>query len=145
MTDDLAERRIQLVRDHMALEMEYDWDAVIATFDGHPRYEMATGQVFDGEEAVRGYFAGSRSVFPDQGNEIIAIAHTDNTVLVEFWLTGTHKGPVRVGDRMIEPTGRKLRARMAASFEFAPGSDHILVERPYYDQMGMLRSIGIEV
>ncbi|MCB1452905.1 MAG: nuclear transport factor 2 family protein [Sphingomonadaceae bacterium] len=142
---DLAERRLETVRRHMALEMEYDWDAVIATFDGHPRYEMATGQVYDGEEAVRGYFAGSRAVFPDQGNEIIAIAHTDDTVLVEFWLTGTHEGAVKLGDRVIEPTGRKLRARMAASFEFAPGTDKILCERPYFDQLGMLRSIGIEV
>jgi len=145
MGDDLAERRIQRVRDHMALEMEYDWDAVIATFDGHPRYEMATGQVFDGEESVRGYFAGSRSVFPDQGNEIIEIAHAGNTVLVEFWLTGTHLGEIRVGDSVIPPTGRKLKARMAATFEFAPGSDLILCERPYFDQLGMLRSIGIEL
>ncbi|TNE33096.1 MAG: nuclear transport factor 2 family protein [Alphaproteobacteria bacterium] len=142
---DLAERRIQNVRDHMALEMEYDWDAVIATFDGHPRYEMATGQVFDGEQAVRGYFASSRSVFPDQGNEIIAIAHTGDTVLVEFWLTGTHEGEIRVGDTVIPPTGRKLRHRMAASFEFAPGSDKILCERPFFDQLGMLRSIGLEI
>lgn len=145
MGDDLAERRIQRVRDQMALEMEYDWDAVIATFDGHPRYEMATGQVFDGEESVRGYFAGSRSVFPDQGNEIIEIAHAGNTVLVEFWLTGTHLGEIRVGDSVIPPTGRKLKARMAATFEFAPGSDLILCERPYFDQLGMLRSIGIEL
>ncbi|MGQ7830033.1 ester cyclase [Altererythrobacter sp. Z27] len=145
MSDDLAERRLQRVRDHMALEMEYDWDAVIATFDGHPRYEMATGQVFDGEESVRGYFAGSRSVFPDQGNEIIEIAHAGNTVLVEFWLTGTHLGEIRVGDSVIPPTGRKLKARMAATFEFAPGSDLILCERPYFDQLGMLRSIGIDL
>ena len=43
---DLAERRLQTVRDHMALEITCDWDAVIATFE-HPRYEMATGAVFD--------------------------------------------------------------------------------------------------
>lgn len=142
--DDLARRRIETVRQHMALEMEYDWDAVIATFDGHPRYEMATGQVFAGEDEVRGYFAGSRSVFPDQGNEIIEIAHNGNTVLVEFWLTGTHQGEVKLGDKVIPPTGRKLRQRMAASFEFAPGKDKIICERPYFDQLGMLRSIGIE-
>ena len=46
--DDLAERRIQVVRDHMALECVHDWDAVIATFQ-HPRYEMyGGGAVFDG-------------------------------------------------------------------------------------------------
>lgn len=143
MIDALAEARLQTVRDHMALEVTHDWDAVIATFE-HPRYEMyGGGQVFDGETAVRGYFAASRTPFPDQGNEIIAIAHADNTVLVEFWLTGTHSGPLRVGARTIKPTGKSFRVRMAASFEFAPGSDKIVCERPYFDQAMVLRALGI--
>lgn len=51
----------------------------------------------------------------------------------------------KAADSVIPPTGRKLKARMAATFEFAPGSDLILCERPYFDQLGMLRSIGIEL
>ncbi|MBI3439716.1 MAG: nuclear transport factor 2 family protein [Proteobacteria bacterium] len=141
--NDLAERRLQTVRDHMALEVIHDWDAVIATFE-HPRYEMhGSGAVFDGEAAVRRYFALSRTPFPDQANEIIAIAHSDNTVLVEFWLTGTHSGPLRLGDRVVEPTGKPFRIRMAASFEFAPGSDKIVCERPYFDTMAVPRALGL--
>jgi ketosteroid isomerase-like protein len=140
--DDLAERRIQVVRDHMALEVTHDWDAVIATFE-RPRYEMATGAVFDGEEAVRGYFAASRTPFPDQGNEIIAIAHTGDTVLVEFWLTGTHLGPLRTAKGVVEPTGKSFRVRMAAGFEFAPGSDRIICERPYFDGGAVGRALGL--
>ncbi len=140
---DLAERRIETVRRHMALEVTHDWDGVIATFE-HPRYEMyGGGQVFDGEAAVRGYFAASRTPFPDQGNEIIAVSHAEDTVLVEFWLTGTHKGPLKVGGRTIPPTGKSFRMRMAASFEFAPGSDKIVCERPYFDQGAVLRALGI--
>ena len=140
---DLADRRLKTVRDHMHLETVHDWDGVIATFE-HPRYEMyGGGQVFDGEGAVRGYFAASRTPFPDQGNEIIAIAHAADTVLVEFWLTGTHSGPLRVGERTIEPTGKRFRVRLAASFEFAPGSDKIVCERPYFDQAMVLRALGI--
>ena len=37
--DALTAARIQTVRDHMRLECESDWDAVIATF-AHPRYEL---------------------------------------------------------------------------------------------------------
>ncbi len=60
----------------MALECACDWDAVIATFD-HPRYELVgTDTVFDGEDAVRAYFKASRTPFPDQGNEIIALRQT---------------------------------------------------------------------
>ena len=61
--DQLTVARIQTVRDHMRLECEGDWDGVIATF-AHPRYELyGAGSVFDGEEAVRGYFAASRVPF----------------------------------------------------------------------------------
>jgi hypothetical protein len=140
---DLAERRIKTVRDHMALECVCDWDGVIATF-AHPRYEMyGSGAVFDGETAVRGYFAASRTPFPDQGNEIIAIAHGENTVLVEFWLTGTHNGPLKLPDRVVPPTGKSFRIRMAASFEFPPGGDKIICERPYYDQAAVVRALGL--
>src|SRR5512139_4031532 len=129
---DLNAARIETVRAHMALECERDCDGVIATF-AHPRYEMyGNGTVFDGEDAVRGYFAASRTPFPDQGNEIIAIAASGDTVLVEFWLTGTHLGPLRIGSRVVAPTGRAFRVRMAATFEFAPGSDKIVCERPYF-------------
>jgi len=139
----LAQARIQTVREHMGFEIAHDWDAVIATF-AHPRYEMyGAGQVFDGEAAVRSYFAASRTPFPDQANEIIAIAHADDTVLVEFWLTGAHTGPLKLGERTIAPTGRSFRVRMAASFEFAPDSDKIICERPYFDQGAVLRALGV--
>jgi ketosteroid isomerase-like protein len=140
---DLAERRLKTVRDHMALEVTHDWDAVIATFE-RPRYEMyGSGAVFDGEAAVRRYFALSRTPFPDQGNEIIAIAHSGDTVLVEFWLTATHAGPLQLGDRIIEPTGKAFRIRMAASFEFATNSDKIICERPYFDTNAVPRALGL--
>lgn len=140
---DLAERRIAVVREHMALEVTHDWDAVIATF-AHPRYELlGSGAVFDGEAAVRRYFAASRVPFPDQGNEIIAIAATGDTVLVEFWLTGTHLGPLRLPGRTVEPTGKAFRVRMAATFEFAPDGDKIVCERPYFDTGAVARALGL--
>ena len=140
---DLAAARLQTVRAHMRLETVHDWDGVIATF-AHPRYEMyGSGAVFDGEAAVRGYFAASRTPFPDQGNEIIAIGADGDTVLVEFWLTGTHLGPLRVRGREIAPTGKAFRVRMAATFEFAPDSDKVVCERPYFDQGAVLRALEI--
>lgn len=142
---ELDAARIETVRRHMALEITHDWDGVIATFD-HPRYEiLGPGTVFDGEAAVRSYFAASREPFPDQANEIIAIAAdaATNIVLVEFWLTGTHLGPLKLGIRRIEPSGKSFRIRMAASFEFAPGSDKIICERPYYDQSAVMKALDL--
>ncbi len=140
---DLAAARLRTVREHMALECVHDWDGVIATF-AHPRYEMhGAGAVFDGEAEVRRYFGLSRTPFPDQANEIIAMAADGDVVLVELWLTGTHLGPLKLGAHTIEPTGNKFRVRMAGSFEFAPGSDKIACERPYFDQGAVLRALGL--
>jgi BRCT domain type II-containing protein len=50
---DLRARRESIVRAHMESENAHDFDTTIGTF-GHPRYELvATGDVYDGEEAVR--------------------------------------------------------------------------------------------
>lgn len=141
--DGLAERRMQRVRDHMRLEVEHDYDAVIATF-AHPRYEInGLSRVYDGEAEVRRYFEQSRTPFPDQGNELISIAHGDDVVHIEMWLTGTHLGPLTIGEQVIPPTGRSFRVRMAAAFEFAVDSDKIVCERPYIDPAQIARALGL--
>jgi steroid delta-isomerase-like uncharacterized protein len=127
METDLRERREAVVREHMDSENRHDYDATIATF-GHPRYELiATGQVFDGEEEVRGYFAASRTAFPDQRNELRAIHHADDVVIVELDLLGTNTGPFR-GQA---PTGKSFRCPMTAFFFFE--GDGIVCERVYFD------------
>ena len=141
--EELAQARIQTVRDHMRLEIEHDWDGVIATFE-HPRYEFNGGAtVADGEEAVRAYFASSRVPFPDQGNEVIAIGAGDDCVFVEFWLTGTHLGPLRTPQGVVQPTGKSFRVKMMATFEFAPGSAKIISERPYINAQAINRALGL--
>lgn len=137
MTSDLRERREAVVREHMDSENRHDFDATIATF-GHPRYELvATGQVHDGEEEVRTYFAASRGAFPDQRNEFIALHHADDGVIAEFDLLGTHLGPL-MG---IEPTGKEFRCRMAAFFLF--DDDRLVCERVYFDSGTILRQLGL--
>jgi len=129
--------REAVVREHMASENRQDFDATIATFD-HPRYELVgTGQVFDGEEEVRGYFAASRAAFPDQHNEIHSMRHADDAVVVEFDLIGTHLGDFAG----FAPTGREFRCRMAAIFELS--GDRIVCERVYFDSATILRQLGL--
>lgn len=123
----------------MESENRHDFDATIATF-AHPRYELiATGQVHDGEEAVRAYFASSRASFPDQRNELIALHHTDDAVIAEFDLLGTHKRALG----RFPPTGREFRCRMVAFFIFADDGDGIVCERVYYDSASILRPLGL--
>ena len=135
--NDLRAARDAVIREHMEAENRLDFDAAIATFD-HPRYELiGTGQVFDGEEQVRRYYAGSRAAFPDQRNEIHSLRHADDAVVVEFDLLGTHLGELAGS----APTGREFRTRMAAIFEF--DGDRITCERIYFDSSAILRQLGL--
>jgi len=135
MSEDLREERERVVRLHMEAENVHDFDSVIGTFS-HPRYELiATDRIHDGEEEVRDYFKETREAFPDQRNELISLRHADDAVIVEFWLLGTHRGPL-MG---IEPTGREFRCRMAAFFIFE--DRRIVCERVYFDSATILRQL----
>jgi steroid delta-isomerase-like uncharacterized protein len=135
----LSDRREAVVREHMASENRLDFEATLRTF-AHPRYEIiATGQVFDGAEEVRQYYATSRAAFPDQRNEVHALRHADDAIAVEFDLLGTHRGTL-LG---VAPTGREFRCRMIALFVFAAGEDRIVCERVYFDSGTILRQLGI--
>src|SRR5947207_6143655 len=113
-TASLRERREAVVREHMESENRLEFEVTLRTF-AHPRYELiATGEVYDGEDAVRGYYAASRAAFPDQRNVVHAIHHADDGVIVEFDLMGTHRGPLRG----VPPTGREFTCRMVALFLF---------------------------
>lgn len=140
MTDpepSLRARREAVVREHMESENRHDFDTTIATF-ARPRYEIVpTGEVFDGEEAVRGYFAVSRTAFPDQRNELKSLRHADDAVIAEFDLLGTHRGPLRG----IPPTGKTFRCPMTAFFLFE--GDRIVCERVYFDSATILRQLGL--
>jgi steroid delta-isomerase-like uncharacterized protein len=127
--DELRTRRDAIVREHMESENRHEFDTTIDTFH-HPRYEIiATGDVHDGEEAVRGYFADTRRAFPDQRNELIELHHMDDGVAAEFILRGTHEGELRG----IPPTGKSFECRMVALFLFEEGTDRLVCERVYFD------------
>ncbi|UCE86853.1 MAG: ester cyclase [Deltaproteobacteria bacterium] len=134
-TDALRRAREQIVRRHMEAENVHDFDAVIDTFS-HPRYELiGTERTHDGEAAVRAYFKETRTAFPDQRNELISLRHADDAVVVEFWLAGTHRGPL--GE--LAPTGRPFRCRMTAFFIF-DGAD-LVCERVYFDSATIVRQL----
>lgn len=135
MDDELREHREDLVRRHMQAENDLDFEAVLRTF-AHPRYELiGSNQVFDGDAEVRQYFRESREAFPDQRNELIALHHAEDAVIVEFWLSGTHLGELAG----IPPTGNTFRCRMTAVFEF--DVEALVCERIYFDSSTIIRQV----
>jgi steroid delta-isomerase-like uncharacterized protein len=136
-TAELRDTRERIVREHMDSENRHEFDVTMQTFD-HPRYELiATGDVYDGEAEVAAYFEESRRAFPDQRNELIALHHADDAVIAEFWLRGTHLGPIRG----LPPTGRSFECQMAARFLFE--DDRLVCERVYFDAGTIFQQLGV--
>jgi len=128
--------REQLVLDHFQDEVAQDWDATLSTFP-HPHYELiAQMLVHDGDGEVRDYYADTRVAFPDQHHELIAFRHSHDAVIVEFWLLGTHLGPLG----KIPATGSKHRTRMTAYFIFDE-QERLVTERIYFDQLTILKQL----
>ena len=125
------------MREHMDSENRHEFDATLDTFD-HPRYELiGTGEVHDGPEEVMRYFEDSRRAFPDQRNELLALHHADDAVLVEAVVRGTHLG--RLGG--LPPTGRSYELPILAVFMF--DGDKLICERVYFDSNTVLRQLGV--
>ena len=135
ISEKLRATRDALVREHMDAENRLDFSAALATFT-RPRYDLiGTAQVFEGPEAVSEYFRRSRLPFPDQRNELIAVHHADDAVIVEFWLMGTHLGTLNG----LAPTGRTFRVQMAAVFMFEGAG--LVNERVYFNPGAILAQI----
>ncbi len=133
----LRRARELIVREHMDSENRHELEATIRTFH-HPRYELiGTGEVFDGPDEVRRYFEETRTAFPDQRNEPVALHHADDAVLVEAVIRGTHTGPLR----SLPPTGRTFELPILSVFEFE--RDRLVCERVYFDSTTVLRQLGV--
>ena len=135
LTDELRATREKIVLDHFRDEVAQRWDDVLSTFP-HPRYELVpTGVVHDGDAEVRQYYHDTRVAFPDQRHQMIALRHSDDAVICEFYLLGTHRGPLGA----IPPTGNAFKVRMTAFFVF--DGDTLVCERIYFDTLTMLRQL----
>jgi predicted ester cyclase len=134
--EDVLRAREKLVLDHFRDEVAHDWDATLSTFP-HPHYEIiAQMVVHDGDSAVRQYYTDTRVAFPDQHHELISLRHSHDAVIAEFWLLGTHAGPLG----RIPATGGTHRTRMTAYFIFDE-HENLVTERIYFDQLSVLKQV----
>jgi steroid delta-isomerase-like uncharacterized protein len=137
LDDDLRRRRLEIISEHMDTEVTQEFDRTLATFKGHPRYEiMPMGQVFDGDDEVMGYYRMTRTAFPDQRHDNVRYHVTDDAVIVEFDLLGTNLGEFYG----LPPTGKAFRVPIIAVFFF--DGDRIVNERVYFDSASLVTQIG---
>lgn len=138
MDDELRNRREAVLREHFETEVSHQFDRTLATFGGRPHYEiMATGQVFDGDDEVMGYYRSTRTAFPDQRHDGVQLhVADDDCVIAEFELLGTNTGEF-FGQ---PPTGKAFRVPVCAIFFFE--GDAIVNERIYFDAASLVNQIG---
>ncbi|GAC1381109.1 MAG: hypothetical protein NVSMB48_08420 [Marmoricola sp.] len=135
-TAEIRAARETLVLDHFHSEVAQDWDQTLSTFP-HPHYELIPMLlVHDGDRDVRGYYRDTRIAFPDQDHEIISLRHSDDAVIAEFWLLGTHLGPLG----KVPATGSRHRTRMTAFFIFDE-NENLICERVYFDRLTMITQL----
>ncbi len=122
---------------HVEAENRRDYEAALATFD-RPRYEfVGTGEVFDGADEVMKHWRDLDRAFPDQRDEIVALHHADQAVLIEVVSRGTHLGPYHG----LPPTGNRIEVRFICILAFE--GDRLVCERVYFDTATVLRQLGV--
>ncbi len=137
ISDELRQRRLEIIEEHFRSEVSQEFDLTLATFNGHPHYEiMATSQVFDGDDEVMGYYRTTRTAFPDQRHDNVRMHVADDAVITEFDLLGTNLGEFYG----LAPTGKSFRVPVIAVFFFE--DDRITNERIYFDAASLVTQIG---
>jgi steroid delta-isomerase-like uncharacterized protein len=137
ISNDLRQRRLKMIEEHMDTEVAKEFDLTLGTFNGHPHYEiMATGQIFDGDDEVMGYYRTTRTAFPDQRHDNVRYHVADDAIITEFDLLGTNLGEFYG----LPPTGEAFRVPIIAVFFFE--DDRIINERIYFDSASLLTQIG---
>ena len=131
--------RIAIVDRHIRLENEHDLEGVLATFGDHARYDDEPwGEHYEGRDGVRSFYQQLMAALPDLVIDVQRRHVTDDAILVEVMIRGTHLGAWR----SLPPTGRRVEIPLCGVYTF-DGDDRLAGEKIYYDRGTVLRQLGV--
>ena len=131
--------RIAIVDRHIRLENEHDLEGVLATFGDHARYDDEPwGEHYEGRHGVRSFYQQLMAALPDLAIDVQRRHVTDDAILVEVMIRGTHLGAWR----SLPPTGRRVEIPLCGVYTF-DGDDRLAGEKIYYDRGTVLRQLGV--
>ena len=88
--------RIALVEQHVRLENAHDLEGILQTFGSTARYDdEAWGEHYEGGNGVRQFYEQLMKALPDLEIEVVRRHVTDDAVLLEVLIRGTHLGEWR--------------------------------------------------
>jgi len=135
----LRKAREKVVVEHARAENLGQLDKTLATFT-HARQEVIPlGAVFDGDNAVKGYYELYFTRYSDQHNGDLTLRHADCAIIAEIILSGTMTAPMGA----IPATNKSFRLRATAFFLFAPNTAKLVGERVYFDAFSLFQQIGV--
>jgi steroid delta-isomerase-like uncharacterized protein len=131
--------RIAMVEEHIRLENAHDLEAVLKTFGDNARYDdEAWGEHYKDRAGVRLFYEQLMQALPDLQIEVQRQHVTDDAILVEVMIRGTHLG----GWRGLPATGRRVEFPLCGVYTFDSGN-RLAGEKIYYDRGTVLRQLGI--
>jgi steroid delta-isomerase-like uncharacterized protein len=136
---DMRLARIAIVEQHVRLENEHDLEGVLATFGDGARYDDEPwDEHYDGRSGVRTFYAQLMRALPDLKIDIQRRHITDDAILLEVVIRGTHLG----GWRGLPATGRQIQFPLCGIYTF-DSANRLAGEKIYYDRGTVLRQLGV--
>jgi len=136
----LRQARLGRVEEHVSHENAHNLDAVMETFSALSYYdEEPWGEHHVGHEAVRGHYEQLFLAAPDLLIDIHRRHVTEEAVILECEISGTHEGSWRG----LPPTGRRISFPICAIYDFEDDGDKLACERIYYDRATELNQLGV--
>ena len=136
---DRLSARIAIVEQHVRLENEHDLEGVLRTFGESAQYDdEAWGEHYEGGNGVRLFYEQLMRALPDLQIEIQRRHVSDDSILLEVMIRGTHLG----GWRGLPATGRRVEFPLCGVYTF-DADDRLSGERIYYDRGTVLRQLGV--
>ena len=136
---DRGSARISVVERHIRLENEHDLEGVLQTFGDTARYDDEPwGEHYTGRNGVRLFYEQLMKALPDLEIEVQRQHVTDDAILVEVMIRGTHLD----GWRGLPATGRRVEFPLCGVYTF-DADDRLAGEKIYYDRGTVLRQLGV--
>lgn len=134
-----TETRVKLVDEHVLAEVEHDVERIMRTWGASPWFDdVAWNEQSYGRDEVRKHYEELLTSFPDLTIDVKARHVTDEAVIVEVVVSGTHLGQWRD----LPPLERRMESRVCAIYTFDEAG-LLELERTYYDKAAVLEQLGI--
>jgi steroid delta-isomerase-like uncharacterized protein len=127
------------VDEHVQAEVDRDLDAIMRTWGRAPWFDdVAWEEKSHGRDEINAHYDELLTSFPDLDIEVHKRHVTDEFVILETTVSGTHLGQWRD----LPALGRRMESRVCALYSF--DEDGMLaLERTYYDKAKVLEQLGI--